>query len=112
MLDNHDDSIVVNGVEYIRKSDTTKCVKQHVGNLKIVVLQQRWIYIGYLDRIDNHCRLHNAYNIRVWGTKNGLGELVHGATSDTVLDKCDGTVEFDWSMVVHTIEVDASQWKL
>jgi hypothetical protein len=106
------DSIIINGVEYIRYSSVPKPVEHSTGDLKIIVLQHQWVYIGRLDRDANDCRLHNAYNIRVWGTKTGLGELVNGPTCDTILDKCDGLIEFDWRMVVHTITVDASQWKL
>ena len=45
------------------------------------------IYIGRFERNGNDCKLHNAYNIRTWGTTKGLCELVNGATSSTKLDK-------------------------
>jgi hypothetical protein len=101
--------IEINGVKYIRK-DSVKEVKEFTGDIKIVVLQRGWVYIGRFERNGNDCKLHNAYNIRMWGTTKGLPELVNGATSKTVLDKCDGIVEFDWLTVVHAITCNKSAW--
>jgi hypothetical protein len=100
----------VNGVKYIRK-DSVQDTKQFDGDIKIVVLQRGWIYIGRFERIGNDCKLYNAYNIRSWGTTKGLPELVNGATKDTKLDKCEGIVEFDWLTIIHTITVDKKAWK-
>lgn len=100
----------VNGVKYIRK-DSVKDVKEYDGDIKIVVLQRGWVYIGRFERTGNDCKLHNAYNIRSWGTTKGLPELVNGATKDTKLDKCEGVVEFDWLTIIHTITVNANAWK-
>jgi hypothetical protein len=103
--------ITVNGVEYIRK-DSVSNQKEFTGDIKIVILQRGWVYIGRFERNGNDCKLHNAYCIRVWGTTKGLQELVNGATTSTKLDKCEGVVEFDWLTVVHTITVNASKWTL
>jgi hypothetical protein len=103
--------ITVNGVEYIRK-DSVSNQKEFTGDIKIVILQRGWVYIGRFERNGNDCKLHNAYCIRVWGTTKGLQELVNGATTSTKLDKCEGVVEFDWLTVVHTIVVNASKWTL
>lgn len=102
--------IRLNGVDYVRK-DSVKVVKEFTGDIKIVVLQRGWVYIGLFERNGNDCKLHNAYNIRVWGTTKGLPELVNGATSETILDKCEGVVEFDWLTTVHTITVNSEGWK-
>jgi hypothetical protein len=101
--------IKINGIDYVRK-DSVTAVKEFTGDIKIVVLQRGWVYIGRFERNGNDCKLHNAYNIRVWGTTKGLSELVNGATSLTKLDKCDGVVEFDWLTVVHTITVNFQAW--
>lgn len=101
--------IKVNGIDYIRKDSVSKI--EYSGDIKIVILQRGWIYIGRLERNGNDCKLHNASNIRTWGTSRGLPELVHGPTSKTVLDKCDGVVEFDWLTVVHTVTVNQEKWK-
>ena len=102
--------IKINGIDYVRK-DSVTAIKEFTGDIKIVVLQRGWVYIGRFERNGNDCKLHNAYNIRVWGTTNGLAELVNGATSSTKLDKCDGVVEFDYLTVVHTITVNSQSWK-
>src|ERR1035438_5813214 len=100
----------VNGVKYVRK-DAVKAA-EYTGDIKIVVLQRGWVYIGRFERTGNDCKLHNSSCIRTWGTTKGLQELVHGPTSLTKLDKCDGIVEFDWLTVIHTITVDKGQWSL
>ena len=103
--------VEINGIKYVRKDSITE-QKQYEGDVKIVVLQRGWIYIGRFERIGNDCKLYNAYNIRSWGTTKGLPELVNGATKDTKLDKCDGIVEFDWLTTVHTITVNSKSWPL
>ena len=102
------DEIVIKGVTYVPKGTETK---QFDGDIKIVVLQRGWVYIGRFERVGNDCTLHNASCIRVWGTTKGLAELVNGPTNSTKLDKCQGKVEFDWLTVVHTITVDKNSWK-
>ena len=108
------EEIDINGVKYVRK-DNIAVIPYHEydTDLRIVVLQRGWIYIGRFEKLSSGtCRLHNASNIRLWGTTKGLQELVHGPTSSTKLDKCDGVVEFDWLTVIHTIAVDAKKWSL
>ena len=105
------EEIVIDGQVYVPK-DSIIPVKEFDGDIKIVVLQRGWIYIGRFERIGNDCKLHNAYNIRSWGTTKGLPELVNGATASTELDKCEGIVEFDWLTVVHTITVNKAKWTL
>ena len=100
--------IVIDGTTYVPKGSE---VKEFEGDIKIVILQRGWVYIGRFERNGNDCKLHNAYCIRVWGTTKGLQELVNGATTSTKLDKCDGVVEFDYLTVVHTITVNKSSWK-
>lgn len=102
--------IEVNGIKYVPKD--TIMPTEHSGEIKIVILQRGWVYVGKFERTGNDCKLHNAYNIRQWGTTKGLPELVHGPTSSTKLDKCDGVVEFDWLTVVHTISCNKEKWNL
>lgn len=105
------DEVEINGIKYIRK-DLTQQPIEYIGDIKIVVLQRGWVYVGRFERTGNDCKLHNAYCIRVWGTTKGLQELVNGVTSNTKLDKCEGVVEFDWLTVVHTITVNKDKWSL
>jgi len=102
--------VEINGVKYLR-ADSIPKTKSFDGDIKIVVLQRGWIYIGRFEKFDNLCKLHNAYNIRSWGTTKGLAELVHGPTTNTNLDKCDGVIEFDWLTVIHTITVNKEKWR-
>jgi ribosomal protein L27 len=103
--------IEVNGVQYVRK-DSTNLSPNYTGDIKIVVLQRGWVFIGRFERDGNNCKLHNAYNIRQWGTTKGLGELVNGSTDKTILDKCEGVVEFDWLTTVCVITVNQSKWNM
>jgi hypothetical protein len=104
--------IEINGVKYLRADSISIPVQAFTGDIKIVVLQRGWVYIGRFARNGNDCKLSNAYNIRTWGTTKGLSELVNGATKDTKLDKCEGLVEFDWLIVIHTITVNPTAWKI
>ncbi len=101
--------IVIDGTTYVPKGSE---VKEYTGDIKIVVLQRGWVFIGRFERDGNNCKLHNAYNIRQWGTTKGLPELVNGATSKTVLDKCEGVVEFDWLTTVCVITANQAEWNL
>jgi len=102
--------IQVNGLTYVIKGSENNQIN-YTGEIKIVVLQRGWIYVGRFTRDGNDCKLNNAYNIRTWGTTKGLAELVQGVTSSTKLDKCEGLVEFDYLTVVHTISVNPEKWK-
>jgi hypothetical protein len=53
--------------------------------------------------------LHGASVIRRWGTTKGLGELVNGPLSGTVLDRA-GEVEFHELTVVASIKAEAGPW--
>ena len=103
------ETIKINGVDFVRADD----VKQTItGNIKIVILQRGWCMVGYFERIGNDCKLSNASVIRSWGTTKGLGEIAEGGpTSNTKLDKCNGTVEFDYLTVVASIECKEKSWE-
>lgn len=105
-----ENKVVINGKVYLPES-SANLSPNYLGDIKIVVLQRGWIYIGRFSKQGNICQLKNAYCIRTWGTTKGLQELVNGATTSTKLDKCDGVIEFDWLTVIHTITVNESAWK-
>lgn len=104
------DKIEIKGRIYVPEDSLPK-QKEFDGDIKIVVLQRGWIYVGKFERNGNDCKLHNSFCIRIWGTTKGLQELVNGVTSATKLDKCEGIVEFDWLTVIHTITVNKEKWK-
>ena len=94
-----------------------KCGCQHVEavtdtrDVRIVILQRGWVYIGVFSKKGNQCFLDSAMNIRIWGTTKGLGELTNGPLKDTKLDPVP-QVEFNELTIVATLKVNASGWKL
>lgn len=79
--------------------------------IKIAILQRGWIYIGKFSQEGSNCKLENAYNIRRWGTSEGLGELaLKGKQEETKLDKV-GTVTFHELTSVCLIDVNEEVWK-
>lgn len=109
-MDQNIKELTINGKTYVEKG-SENISPNYTGEIKIVVLQRGWVYIGRFQRSGNDCKLFNASVIRTWGTTKGLPELVNGATSSTKLDKCDGVVEFDYMNVIHTITVNPEKWK-
>lgn len=102
--------IAINGIAYVPKGSGPEV--QPNGSLKIVILQRGWVMFGRFERNGNECKLHNASVIRSWGTTKGLGEIAgNGPTKNTVLDKCNGLVEFDYLTVVATVSVKESKWQ-
>jgi len=76
----------------------------------IIVQESGFVRIGEVVR-NNHqifgevYTITNNYIIRVWGTKNGLGQLAtQGKTSATVLDY-EGTTHIPVKKVLHFIEI-------
>jgi hypothetical protein len=61
-------------------------MKEKEPNIKIVILQRGWVFVGEYSKKAEQCKLINSYNIRTWGTQKGLGELVSGPLPNTVLD--------------------------
>ncbi len=106
-------SVFIGGEEYVPKSSLSSVPTPSINSdIRIVVLQCGWIYIGRFKQVGDECTLDNAYNIRTWGTTKGLPELVHGPTSNTKLDKCEGLVRFHPLTIVHQIDVNPEKWKL
>lgn len=100
-------TISIDNVEYVRADSIPPTPK---GDKRIVVLQRGWVVIGDRSEADNgDYVLSNAAVIRNWGTTKGLGELVNGPTSKTVVDKV-GTITYAPLTAVLTIVVDASKW--
>lgn len=102
------ETIKINDVQYVRK-DAAHDTK---GDVKIVVLDRGFVYVGRIDPkqpVSDLLVIQNAKCIRKWGTTKGLGELVNGPTEDTVTDAV-GTVSAPWRAVIHLIDVVASKW--
>jgi len=101
------EDIMINGRKYIPEDS----ILNTNGEIKIVVADRGFVYVGYLEETDNFAILRKANNIRVWGTTKGLGELVSGPTSNTRLDKV-GTVRIPNRAVISIIDVEQSKWQL
>jgi hypothetical protein len=68
-------------------NSASKNVKQ-IDEFAIVILDKGFVHVGRLKSFDDDfLELTNAHNIRIWGTKQGLGELVlKGKLNETKLD--------------------------
>lgn len=99
--------IKIDEVEYVRKDS----VKDTQGDIKIAVLDRGFVYVGRVSVDGDFFVLTHAKNIRVWGTENGLGQLVSGPTSKTRLDNV-GTVRVPARALISLIDVEQSKWKL
>lgn len=99
-------TLTINNVEYIRKDAVTATD----GDIKIVVLDRGFVYVGTVEVTDDFVIITNAKNIRQWGTTKGLGELVSGPLANTKLDNT-GTVRVSKRALISLIDVDQSKWK-
>lgn len=78
----------------------------------VVVLDRGFVYVANVECDAEWCVMTNAHNIRVWGTTEGLGELVrNGPTSKTKLDAV-GTVRAPMKSVISVIDSEPSKWNL
>lgn len=101
------ESITIDDVKYVR-ADTMPVID---GEIKIVVADRGFVYVGFIEESDKFVILRHAHNIRVWGTTKGLGELVGGPLSSTKLDKV-GEVKIPIRAVISIISVEGGKWKL
>ena len=99
--------IKIDEVEYVRK-DAQEGFK---GDIKIVVLDRGFVYIGRTAIDGDWVVIRNAHNIRIWGTTKGLGELVSGPTTSTKLDVV-GTVKAPLRALISIIDTKEGAWKL
>lgn len=98
------ESIKIDDVEYVRKDSAPAN-----GDIKIVVLDRGFVYVGRVTLDGDFVVIAGAKNIRKWGTSKGLGELVSGPLANTVLDTV-GTVRAPLRAVIHMVEVEQSNW--
>lgn len=101
------ESVVVDGHTYLRSDLTTDHSDSPV---RIVVLQRGWVVVGYWSEDGDEVQIRNARVIRKWGTSRGLGELVDGPTTSTVLDPADIVCAHRLGVVL-TIAANGAAWK-
>ena len=94
-------NINIDGTEYapVAKSD----------EVRIVIGQRGWVWVGRYSADLEEVILHDAKNIRRWGTTQGLGELCSGPLIETVLDPV-GTVRLHQLAIVATYDCDSEVW--
>jgi hypothetical protein len=79
------ETMMIDDVKYIREDAVKQPIK--IGEKRIIVADRGWVFVGdCIDNDDGSVTIHNAYNIRNWGTTKGLGELSNGPTSKTTKD--------------------------
>lgn len=84
--------------------------KESLSGYAVVVADRGFVYVGETEIDDQWCVITNARNIRVWGTKNGLGELVlNGPLTETKLDLI-GTVRIPMRAIISVIDTEADKW--
>ena len=81
-----------------------------MSNIKIVVADRGWVFVGSVFQGKDSTLIKNAYVIRRWGTSEGLGELcIKGPLEETKLDKC-LDVEIPALSVKAIFDCDESKW--
>lgn len=79
------------------------------ADIRIVIAQRGWVFVGRVSREEHEIVVHDAKNIRRWGTTKGLGELWSGPKRETVLDEA-GTVRLHPLQIIAQIDVDQKAW--
>jgi hypothetical protein len=80
-------------------------------SMRIVVLTNGFVLACRdFDDSSDHLTLTTVRCVRVWGTTEGLGQLVSGPTKDTKLDATIPIVSAPKSSLVFSFEVVASAW--
>ncbi len=77
-------TISIDGIDYIRQDAVDP---GHDSPIRIVVLQRGWVVVGRYSEDGDRVLVSDAHVIERWGTTQGLGELVNGPTTNTVLRK-------------------------
>jgi len=89
--------------------DGKRFVEACGGDIKIVVLERGFIYVGRVEESESEITIFGARSLIQWGTSQHLGELVNGPTVKTKLGSpC--TVRSRKSQVIHMIEVNQDVW--
>lgn len=101
------ETMMIDEVLYVRADTVKKCD----GDIKIVVADRGFVYVGRITENADFVTLSNAKNIRQWGTSKGLGELVGGPLSGTKLDPV-GVIRIPMRAVISIIDVEQAKWKL
>ena len=99
------DTITLNGKQYIEFDPNNKDIKPAVETDHIIVIAQRgWIFIGFKDKsVKDEIVLLNAEVVRSWSNGKGIGGLAEAKTGYT-LDSV-GTIRLANEAVIAVIDV-------
>jgi hypothetical protein len=84
-----------------QNGSTTTPEPRQLGQ-QITVLDRGFVYVGTVTINGDFVNIENAKNIRIWGTKQGLGELRNGPLSETKVDVV-GDILVPLKAVIHFI---------
>lgn len=83
--------------------------------MQIVAVEGEFVYVGrtrYTGPMHGHkgfVVIHDAINLRIWGTERGLGELANGPTDKTQSDPT-GIVAIPFDKVILFVQVLGDAW--
>lgn len=77
--------------------------------IQIAVLDRGFVYIGEAKTCADWLYLTKSRNIRVWGTDEGLGQLINGPRSKTVLDYS-GKLKIRRGALIVLMDVNQEVW--
>lgn len=83
--------------------------KYLINGIHIVAADRGFVWVGDVERAGDCLLIHNAKNIRRWGTTKGVGELASGPTKETVADE-QGEVIVPWHAVIHITKCKPNSW--
>ena len=96
--------IDINDLRQLFQSEPTKETAMiPKGETWIVIADRGFVWVGKVYDRGNCLQIDNCRNVRIWGTKKGLGELRDGPTESTKTDEC-GTVVVPMKAVIGLIK--------
>lgn len=101
------ETININGVEYVKKSDIPEAAP--TGDRAVIIADRGFVYAGNMTRQeDGSILLTNAVNVRKWD-KNGIGGLLSNpVTAGATLDPVAYPIEFPAGTVLQIVSVPES----
>lgn len=100
-----DDVVVINGVEYVRKTPTA------TGTRAIVVVDRGWIFAGDVSRENGRITLTNAVHVFRWESIGFDGMIANPTSSKVTLKSLANPVEIPEGSEIFSVPVGDS-WDL
>lgn len=77
--------------------------------IQIAILDRGFVYIGEATTDADWLYLAKSQNLRIWGTSRGLGELIDGPTTKTILDYS-GKLKVRRGSLITLMDVNQGIW--